>query len=134
MKENAYIQLLSFILPPEMSTFFDLVSVSEEKLIGESNAMLHLHLDEKDLAPEGCEGLKPNGFYETMLINDFPIRDKKVMLHVRRRRWIDAQGKSVSRDWDLVAQGTRLSKEFAAFLKEYLGYDPSNGQEPGETL
>ena len=100
MKENAYIQLLSFILPPEMSTFFDLVSVSEEKLIGESNAMLHLHLDEKDLAPEGSEGLKPNGFYETMLINDFPIRDKKVMLHVRRRRWIDAQGKSVSRDWE----------------------------------
>jgi len=134
MKENAYIQLLSFILPPEMSTFFDLVSVSEDYLIGEGNAMLHLHLDEKDLAPEGRKDLKPNGFYETMQINDFPIRDKKVMLHVRRRRWIDAQGKSVSRDWDLVAQGTRLSKEFAAFLKEYLGYDPSNGQEPGETL
>lgn len=113
MKENAYIQLLSFILPPEMSTFFDLVSVSEEKLIGESNAMLHLHLDEKDLAPEGCEGLKPNGFYETMLINDFPIRDKKVMLHVRRRRW-RALRLRCQCNWPLMHSGQDCRKRLSA--------------------
>lgn len=38
--------------------------------------------------------------------------------HVKRRRWVDTEtGKSVSKRWDIVAEGTRFSKEFAAFLK-----------------
>ena len=48
--------------------------------------------------------------------------------HVKRRRWVDATAsKSVSRQWDLVAEGTRFSKEFAAFLKGLLGQIPDYG-------
>jgi hypothetical protein len=33
------------------------------------------------------------------------VDDRRVHLHVRRRRWLDnSTGKSVSKDWDLVAQ------------------------------
>lgn len=36
--------------------------------------------------------------------------------HIKRRRWVDVEiGNSVSRHWDLVAEGTHFSKEFAAF-------------------
>ena len=61
------------------------------------------------------------GFMEAVNVTDFPIRDHKVILRIRRRRWTDLRtGKSFSIpiDLDIVAKGTRYSKEFGAFLKE----------------
>ena len=58
---------------------------------------------------------------EARYIDDYPIRDMLVKLKVRRRRWeitVDDEKKKVSRNWELVAQGTRMSAEYAAFLKE----------------
>lgn len=55
-----------------------------------------------------------------------PIRERDTVLHVRRRRWKDASGKSYARDIQLTAKGTRISMEFAAFLKEALGLEPSD--------
>jgi hypothetical protein len=52
------------------------------------------------------------------------LRNRKVELHIKRRRWIDSSGKSYSRDWNLSPTGTRYSKEFAAFLKVVFGYVP----------
>ena len=43
-----------------------------------------------------------------------------VTLKVKRRRWdiqVDNKIKKVSRNWEMVAQGTRMSDEYAAFLK-----------------
>jgi hypothetical protein len=113
-----YEKLLKYLLPAELSTYFEIVNIEE---LGDS---LHIYLDERAILPDGysAESLVPNGFYEESIIHDFPIRDKGVYWHVRRRRWLDkVTHKSVSKDWDLVAQGTRYSKEFAAFLKGMLG-------------
>lgn len=126
MKDNAYVLLARYILPQEFEEHFELKDVSEEKVGAEM--LLHLYLDEKDEAPEGREDLIPNGYYEEMRINDFPIRDHRTVLHIRRRRWKDKGGQSVSKDWQLVAKGTRHSNEFAAFLKEFLGYIPDYSQ------
>jgi hypothetical protein len=42
-----------------------------------------------------------------------------VLLHIKRRRWLNEDtGKVVFRNWDMIAQGTRITKEFADFLKE----------------
>lgn len=122
MNDNPYIQLDKLMLPREMCEYFDLVDVRTDEYDGEPR--LHLYLDEKATFPEGHTDLKPNGFYEESCINDFPIREYRTILHVRRRRWIDAAGKSVSKDWHLVAKGSRYSTEFAIFLKEFLGYIP----------
>jgi hypothetical protein len=94
----------------------------------ESEETLHLYLDEYNRVPQEYQEMKlsPNGFYEESLIKDFPLRDRKVVLHIRRRRWIDSSGKSYSRSWDLVSEGTRYSKEFAIFLKEAFGYIPDS--------
>ena len=57
---------------------------------------------------------------EVRTIEDYPIRNMLVKLKVKRRRWeitVDGKKKKVSRDWNEVAQGTRMSKEYAAFLK-----------------
>ncbi|WP_442863934.1 ISAon1 family transposase N-terminal region protein, partial [Bacteroides muris (ex Fokt et al. 2023)] len=49
-----------------------------------------------------------------------PLRGKPVYLHVRRRRWYDkATGETFSYTYDnLTSEGTKLTSEFVAFLKE----------------
>jgi hypothetical protein len=122
-KENPYIKLAYYILPEAIASSFELVDVQEER------HELHLYLEEKHETPEGYEkpSLEPNGFYATSCIQDFPVRDRRVKLYVRRRRWVEKTGgKSVSKDWEPVARGTRHSKEFAAFLEGLLGEIPDN--------
>lgn len=56
-----------------------------------------------------------------MYIRYFPIRDRKVSLCVRRRKWLDKEtGSIICNTFELTTQGTRHSKEFASFLKDYL--------------
>ena len=122
--ENPYLKLARYILPEEIEASFDLVEVEK------CGQELHLYLEEKAIEPEGSlsGSLSPNGFYESSVIRDFPVRDKRVKLYVKRRRWIEkGSGKSVSNNWKLTAQGTRHSKEFAAFLKGMLGEIPDYG-------
>ena len=113
-------ELLKYVLPEEIVDYFEIIRIVEE------NGTLHFYLDEHTAPPREYSdlSLSPNGFYEPGTIKDFPLRDKKVVLHLRRRRWVDDSGKSYSRPWDLTAAGTRYSKEFAYFLKEAFGYLP----------
>lgn len=112
-----YEELASFILPKEIFESFE-VKKTEAREEEDGENVMYIHLDEFDHAPEVGVELFPNGFYEVTKVTDFPIRDRKVVLLVRRRRWKDAEGRSHSNDWTLAAKGTRISKEFAAFLKE----------------
>lgn len=113
MKDNAYLKLLRYLLPSEFVENFDLIDIVEEQR-GEE-LILHLYLDERELQPKGHTDLIPNGFYPKSCVNDFLIRDHRTILHIRHRRWKDTSGKSYSKDWQLVAKGTRHSLEFAAF-------------------
>lgn len=120
MKKNddAYRLLAQCFLPSEMVDSFDIIDVR----ISEKD--IDIYLDERLIVPDGYkpEDLIANGFTETTHIQDFPMRDRHVTLHVRRRRWQKvSDNKNVVKDWQLVAEGTRLSKDFAAFLKELLG-------------
>ena len=127
MSENQMlIELVKYVLPREVVEYFSLVNLKEEK--NEDSSTLHLYLEEDNLIPKEYEDLdlSPNGFYSESTIKDFPLRDKKVVLHIRRRRWVDQSGTSYSRRWELTAQGTRYSKEFAFFLKAAFGYLPDN--------
>ncbi|WP_425436640.1 ISAon1 family transposase N-terminal region protein, partial [Mangrovibacterium marinum] len=55
----------------------------------------------------------------------FPLRDKPLFLHIRRRRWlVESTELVVSRNWNTVAQGTRMTSGFATFLKGILGFIP----------
>jgi hypothetical protein len=79
-----------------------------------------LSLSEKNQHPEEYAGqvLISKGYFEEITVKDFPIRGKACYLKVKRRRWLNEDtGKIVSIDWQLVAKGTRMTKEFASFLK-----------------
>ena len=133
-----YVFMSSFLLPEGMLDYFDVVRIDEEALPQEKvyrGGILHIYLDELDNRTKEQESLISNGFTEPTLINDFPIRDRKVVLHIRRRRWIDAEGHNVVLNvYNLATKGTRYSEEFAAFLKERLGYLPSDGTFAGVVL
>ena len=67
---------------------------------------------------DGYKELKPNGYTEATTIADFPLRKRKLLLHVRRRRWQDSDGHNyLIKVMDLIAPGTSLSPELASFLK-----------------
>ncbi len=124
MEKNPYIELAECLLPEEMVEYFEVVKVEKTR------ETLDVTLEERDNGIDGYKNgqLRPNGFYEESVVRDYPVRGRKMSFHVKRRRWIDTTtGKSVSRQWDLVAEGTRFSKEFAAFLKGMLGQIPDYG-------
>ena len=91
----AYETLLRVILPEDILEVFEVSNVIEEHTgiieeTGMERRIIHIHLDERDLRDKEWHDLRPNGFTEAHCINDFPIRDRKVILHVRRRRWLDS--------------------------------------------
>ena len=124
MEKNAYIELAECLLPEEMIEYFEVVKVDK------TTERLDVTLEERNTGVFGYESgqLRSNGFYEESIVRDYPVRGRKMSFHVKRRRWIEVEtGKSVSRRWDLVAEGTRFSKEFAVFLKDMLGQIPDYG-------
>ncbi len=119
-------QLLRYLLPHEVFEYFDLVGIKE---VGANQ--LELSLDEKPIKPinHSEKELVLYGFDEAVRIQDFPIRGKSVYFIVRRRKWRDkVTGKIYSTRWDLTANGTSYTKEFADFLKKILGHLPDKFQ------
>ena len=44
---------------------------------------------------------------------------RSVFLNIRRRRWLlKKHNEYISRNWRMVAEGTRMTQDFASFLKE----------------
>jgi hypothetical protein len=125
--DKVLLELMKYVLPREIVDYFDLVSIQASGETSDIYGELDIYLEETNIIPEEykAKGLCSNGFYEESTIKDFPLRDRKVVLHVRRRRWVDNKGKSYSRQWELTSEGTRYSKEFAFFLKETFGYIPN---------
>ncbi len=129
--------LAKCLLPTHMLEWFELTNVevkpkentatqdtqSEESPVN----IIHLYLDENNLTPDNREDLRPNGFTPAKTFPDFPIRGQEVLLHVRRRRWLDTENHNVMSEFDFIQESTRCSKELADFLKEAFGDAPYNG-------
>ena len=124
MEEKMLRTLATLVLPSQILGYFTIVSVRE---VGPE---FHISLDERmDKTLSDDANFESKGFMEAVNITDFPIRGHKVILKIRRRRWTDLRtGKSFTLPiaLDMVAQGTRYSKEFGAFLKETYGDFPSD--------
>ena len=116
---DPYIDLLKVLLPELLITHFDIVNHHTR------DNVLHLYFEEKKPIPQefSSEQIVAHGFHKEITIQDFPIRGKQVYLHIKRRRWLTKTSKEVvQRNWNLVAQGTRMTVEFAAFLKVLNSY------------
>lgn len=131
-EQKASYMLAYVILPPSILDYYELVDVQEkeDKMKRDpqetvwSDMTIHVYLDEKDNRTEEMRGrLRPNGFTEETVVQDFPLRDRKVYLHIRRRRWLSEEGHNVILNaYPIVGEGTQLSDEFASFLKGEDGY------------
>lgn len=124
METNQLEILARIVLPSAILDYFEIVSVEQ------TSREIHIHLDELMNPCLSCDvHFESKGFMGPVNVTDFPIRDHKVILVVRRRRWTDLRtGKSFSIpiNLEIVCKGTRYSKEFGAFLKETYGDIPGD--------
>jgi len=112
---ESYQSLVRILLPEGILEYFDLTKIVE------SIPGLNIYLEEKNIAPAEFkdEKLESKGFLPEIYIQDFPIRNQKVTLCIKRRRWeVRSTNGIISRDWKVVQSGTRMTKEFADFLKD----------------
>lgn len=114
MSSDKLLGIANLLLPEVLVKYFDM---TKHFIKGEE---IHFYFTELNETPEEFKGVKlhSKGFFPEATVQDFPIRGKNVFLHITRRRWLnETTGKVVTRDWQLVAKGTRATSDFAAFLK-----------------
>ena len=99
--ENVFLKTIaSVVLPSQILDYFTIVGVEQTK------TEIHISLDER-MNKELSEDVhfESKGFMEPVNVTDFPIRDHKVILRIRRKRWTDTRtGKSfrsVENQWGL---------------------------------
>ena len=100
-------EILRLLLPEGMLDYFAVIRTEKAK------DYYTIYLEEKNTPPEefSNQKLSSKGFYEPVTIQDFPLRGKACYLNVRRRRWTNEDtGDIVSRDWTIVAKGTRMTQ------------------------
>lgn len=113
---DSNLEVLKLVFPEVLLDHFDLTGSKSDKKSG----LVEIYFSEKNVHPKefGDVELISKGFYEEITIQDFPLRGKRVYLYIKRRRWTEKNTKQiVKRNWELVAQGTRMTDEFADFLK-----------------
>lgn len=116
-------ELIKLLLPAGLTEYFDITNVVEV------DNTFKIYLQEKNIAPLGYkqEDLESKGFLPEISVQDFPIRGKKVYLQISRRRWlVISSGETITRDWDLITKGARMTQEFGLFLKKIFG--PQSGK------
>ena len=120
-------QLASLVLPKEILERFVIVKIETDERDIDAMSMTN-HLDERmNTAYQESEDYESLGVMDAVSVTDFPIRDHKVVLKLRRRRWKNKQtGESFVERISVTENGTRYSKEFAAFLKETYGDIPGD--------
>ncbi len=115
MKEH---ELAWAFLPEGLEYRFDIESFEK------SDRCFRIVLVEKNVVPKDLSGeyrgkKVTNSVLNNLTIDDFPIRGRKGELILKRRSWkFEGIEKMLTRKIELCADGTKLEKEFADFLKE----------------
>jgi len=110
---------MPLIIPEGVTEYFELSHFAK------TDNRLDIFLVERNVTPEEYSSAKllSKGFYDPIEIQDFPIRGLDVYLNIKRRRWLNTDtNQSVHRNWETVAKGTRITSDFAAFLKAISRY------------
>ena len=116
-------EIAELILPEGIMEYFEYTgyerkSREEVKPYGE----ITIILEEKNVVPKIPEEyrdrkIRQKGFKE-IRVDDFPIRGRKVKLLLKRRVWqIEGTEEIFRKEIMTTYPGTKLEKEFAAFLK-----------------
>lgn len=119
------INVLSLLLPEGILEWFEATKI-EEKVNDSAKTdlekrlypkMLHVYLDERHSEEASEKGLRPNGYTEAVTVSDYPVRNRKLMLHVRRRRYQDRTGRNVLLNkYKASEDGTKMTVEYGIFF------------------
>jgi len=113
MKELAWA-----FLPEGLEEYFDLESYKKDEnsfkiVLIEKNKL------PEDMPPEYHGKKVINTVTHSIHIDDFPIRGRKCVIVLKRRCWkFEGVQKMLMRKLNMLQDGMRYTKDFAAFLKE----------------
>ena len=116
MVDHTFIEM---VLPEGLLEYFEITQFAKEE------SSYRIYLSEKNIPPVefSSDKLISKGYFDEITVQDFPIRGKAAYLHIKRRKWLnETTGDNVFRDWNVVAKGTRMTQEFASFLKAIARY------------
>lgn len=105
------------MLPEGLEGYFEIESYQK------SGNTFRIVLVEKNIIPPLAEEYRGKQVINTVIkpftVDFFPIKGRKGELILKRRSWkFEGVDKMLTRKIDLCAEGTKLEKEFAVFLKE----------------
>ena len=114
--------LLNHFLPSELLSHFTIVAIQELGDVSSKELFYEISLEENNVIPKhyAAGNYESKGFYTEVTIQDFPIRGKAVYLLIKRRRWRHKNNPKdiIRNDYSFIAEGSKLTKELADFLKE----------------
>ena len=114
--------MLNHFLPADLLAHFAIVDLKELGNVLSKEMFYEIYLEENNIIPPDyvSSDYESKGFYTEVTIQDFPIRGKAVYLKIKRRRWRHKNNPKdiIRNDYSFVAEGSKLTKELADFLKE----------------
>jgi hypothetical protein len=118
---NLHLRLAEILVPKEILENFEIKGLIERK------TEIEIELIEKeDRIPEPLKNkeIVLNGFMNPITLQHYPITGKRCYLKLIRRRWKekgDEPGKTSNHNtYDYTAEGTKATRSFGGFLKDYL--------------
>ena len=117
--------LLWAMLPDGLARFFDVESFTKS-----DNAFRIVLIEKNNIPsdlPKKYHGKKViNTITKSLTVDFFPIKGRKTDIVMKRRLWkFEGVDEMFKRNIRLCADGTKLEKEFADFLKDFPG-NPSD--------
>jgi hypothetical protein len=109
--------LHSLLVPQEILNSFTITSIEEK----EEDLFIYL-VEKEDCIPEKNIDLVLNGYLNPVELNSFPIAGKRCYLRLTRRKWKLRRSdgsKSYTNTYDFALEGTKATKLFGSFLKEF---------------
>lgn len=118
-EDQASIQshLYSLFVPQEILNSFSIASIEEK----EEDLFIYL-IEKEDCIPGKSLDLVQNGYMNPVELNSFPVVGKRCFLRLTRRKWKirgSNGSKSYTNAYDFALEGTKATKLFGSFLKEF---------------
>lgn len=118
-EDQASIQshLYSLFVPQEILNSFTIVSIEEK----DEDLFIYL-VEKEDCIPVKSLDLVQNGYMNPVELNSFPVVGKRCNLRLTRRKWKirgSNGSKSYTNTYDFTLEGTKATKLFGSFLKEF---------------
>ena len=109
--------LWAAILPPGLAEDFAIKQVEKK------DDELEITLEEKNNIPYRTEEQRKKGViskgFQTIRLNDFPVRGRACIIILKRRVWqVKGEKTLLTNNYEFEASHTKLIKEFGDFLKE----------------